>query len=252
MSSKKITILISIIYLIIGNIVGYGIYKGNLDSESLLSYLFYPYTFNWSLSSLVGADWLTFLFIVVAFLLSLAIFFPIGMFLGKVNSSDTKKKIFTFLFLFISTLFYSQETKKDSINSVNSFEQATNTIEITGTITELSDLPNIIVFEKGTDNMVKSDKDGKFLIKIPVEKFKNRVFLRFESLNMETKEVEIFQKSKNLKIWMKSNDLEENILAYQKQFQPDEPEKLEFKKIASDMLNRQIGCLISKAKKSKE
>lgn len=83
MSAKRITLLISIIYLILGNLVGYGIYKGKIDSDGLLSYLFFPYTFTWSLSALMGADWLTYVFIFVAFLLSFAVFFPIGIFLEK-------------------------------------------------------------------------------------------------------------------------------------------------------------------------
>ena len=83
MRAKGITLLISIIYLILGNLVGYGIYKGNIDSDGLLTYLFFPYTFTWSLSALVGADWLTFVFIFVAFLLLFAVFFPIGMYLEK-------------------------------------------------------------------------------------------------------------------------------------------------------------------------
>ena len=83
MSAKKITMLISVIYFIIGNIVGYGIYKGKIDSDCLLSYIFFPYTFTWTLSSLAGADWLSFLLIAIAFFVLLAIFFPIGIFLEK-------------------------------------------------------------------------------------------------------------------------------------------------------------------------
>ena len=83
MTAKKITILISMIYLITGNFVGYGIYKGKIDSDCLLSYLFYPYTFTWSLSALAGADWLTFLFIIIAFFLLFALFFTIGILLEK-------------------------------------------------------------------------------------------------------------------------------------------------------------------------
>lgn len=123
-----------------------------------------------------------------------------------------KKKSFRylliFLLIFINTLFYSQDISIDYINRTDSFKQSINYIEITGTITEVGfPLSDIIVLEKGTTNAVISDKNGKFSIKIPIEKFKTHVYLRFESLVMETKEIEVFQVSKNLNISMKSNDL---------------------------------------------
>ena len=125
-----------------------------------------------------------------------------------IEKMSYKKKSLIFLLIFVNTLFYSQEVKLDSINSKNSFKQPIVNIEITGTITEFGlPLPNIIVFEKGTNNVVISDNKGNFSIHISAEKFKNHVYLRFESLGMKSKEIEIFQASKNLKINMKSNDL---------------------------------------------
>lgn len=74
---------ISVIYFCIGNIVGYEIYSGIIEDRSLLSYLFFPYNFTWGLSSLAGVDGLTFIFIVIAFLILLAVFYPIGLLFEK-------------------------------------------------------------------------------------------------------------------------------------------------------------------------
>jgi hypothetical protein len=86
MTSKQITIFISVIYFILGNIVGYLVSTLTISSDGLLFYLFIPYTFNWILSSIAGFDWLTIVFEIIALLISFAFFFPIGLYFAKPRS----------------------------------------------------------------------------------------------------------------------------------------------------------------------
>jgi hypothetical protein len=142
-----------------------------------------------------------------------------------------------FLLIFINTLSYAQETSINSLNHTNTFKKAINYIEITGTITDIGfPLSDIIVLEKGTTNTVLSDKNGKFLIKIPIEKFKTHVYLRFESLVMKTKEIEVFQVSKNLNIIMQSNL---TIDTYEFEVKR-EPFKINWNKIINNNINTQL------------
>lgn len=53
-------------------------------------------------------------------------------------------------------------------------------IEITGTVEDLGPVHNAFVYEKGKPNSARTDKDGRFAIKIPLEHFENPVCLRFE------------------------------------------------------------------------
>lgn len=143
-----------------------------------------------------------------------------------------------FLLIFINTLSYSQQTSIDSINHANSFKKSINYIEITGTIKEFGfPLSNITVIEKGTTNAVISNKDGKFSLKIPIEKFKTHVYLRFESLVMKTKEIEVFQVSNNLNINMESNDLRIDTYEFKVK---SEPFKINWDKIINNNINTQL------------
>ena len=86
MTAGQIALLIAIIYFLLGNIVGYAVYTGTISEDNVLFYFFIPYTFTWGLSSMVGADWLTFVFIAIAFGASFGISFPIGLYFANKNS----------------------------------------------------------------------------------------------------------------------------------------------------------------------
>lgn len=93
MTARQITILTTILYCLAGNIVGYSIYTSAISTDNILFYLFIPYTFTWTLCSLVGFDWLAFVFLILAFLFTLAIFFPIGLYFARVKQ-DLKNSAF--------------------------------------------------------------------------------------------------------------------------------------------------------------
>ena len=83
MTARQIALLIATIYFVLGNIVGYAVYTNTISVDNFLVYLFLPYTFTWGLSAMVGTDWLTFVFIAIAFGGSFGIFFPIGLYFQK-------------------------------------------------------------------------------------------------------------------------------------------------------------------------
>jgi hypothetical protein len=83
MTARQITLLIAIIYCILGNVVGYLTTIFAVSADGLLSNIFIPYTFIWGISSLAGFDWLSVVFEVMAFLFSVACFFPIGLYFAK-------------------------------------------------------------------------------------------------------------------------------------------------------------------------
>lgn len=85
MTAVKITLLIASIYFVIGNIVGYSVYINAISVDNFLVYLFVPYTITWGLSAMVGTDWLSFVFIAIAFVVSFVVFYPIGLYLHKRN-----------------------------------------------------------------------------------------------------------------------------------------------------------------------
>ncbi|UUC44759.1 carboxypeptidase-like regulatory domain-containing protein [Flavobacterium cerinum] len=115
------------------------------------------------------------------------------------------KKIILFKLLFFTVSFYSQETddgiKKKSVeNSI--FEH----VEISGIVSDLEPLSNVVVLEKGKGNFVMTDNNGKFTIKIPLKNFKDKVFLRFEVLNLNPKEIEILPNTKYIKAQLNNYD----------------------------------------------
>lgn len=67
-------------------------------------------------------------------------------------------------------------------------------------------VPGVYIVQKGTKNDVQSNIDGDFLIKVPIEDFKDRVVLLFSYIGMETKEVEVSKIKSNLKIQMILSD----------------------------------------------
>jgi uncharacterized membrane protein YpjA len=86
MTAKKIALLCTIIYCLLGNIVGYTVYSNTISADNFLFYIFIPYTFPWSLTAMVGADWLTFVLIAFAFGVSFALFFPVGIYFSKTKT----------------------------------------------------------------------------------------------------------------------------------------------------------------------
>jgi hypothetical protein len=87
-TAAKIALLITTIYFVLGNIVGYAVYTNSISVDNFLVLLFVPYTFTWGLSAMVGADWLSFVFIAIAFAGSFGVFFPIGLYLHKRNKKQ--------------------------------------------------------------------------------------------------------------------------------------------------------------------
>ncbi|OCB71804.1 carboxypeptidase-like regulatory domain-containing protein [Flavobacterium crassostreae] len=67
-------------------------------------------------------------------------------------------------------------------------------------------IPGVNIVQKGTKNIVQSNFDGDFKIKIPIEDFKDKVVLVFSYIGMETKEEEVFKTKNNLKIEMILSD----------------------------------------------
>jgi hypothetical protein len=85
MTAGQITLLIATIYFVLGNIIGYAVCTNVISTDNFLFYLFIPYTITWGLSAMVGADWLTYVFIVIAFGISYVISIPFGLYLSKKN-----------------------------------------------------------------------------------------------------------------------------------------------------------------------
>ena len=67
-------------------------------------------------------------------------------------------------------------------------------------------IPGVNIVQKGTKNIVQSNFDGDFKIKIPIEDFKDKVVLVFNYIGMETKEEEVFKTKNSLKIEMILSD----------------------------------------------
>jgi hypothetical protein len=86
MTAGQIALLIATIYFVLGNVVGYAVCSNVISSDNFLFYLFIPYTITWGLSAMVGADWLTYVFIAIAFGGSFIISVPIGHYISKKNN----------------------------------------------------------------------------------------------------------------------------------------------------------------------
>jgi hypothetical protein len=143
----------------------------------------------------------------------------------ELNSTETNLLhriglLLGFSSLFLSTPVFSQNEKSkieiienksnDELTQKNSDEY----IEFFGKIMEKSrnnndtiySIPGVNVVQKGTKNIVQSNLDGDFKIKVPIEDFKDKVVLTFNYIGMETNEVEVFKAKSNLKIEMILND----------------------------------------------
>lgn len=83
LSVFKISLLISILYCLIGNFIGILNYNRILNDENFLVLLFLPYTLIWGLGSLVGLDIFA-LIIELLFIYILAwVFLPFGIIISK-------------------------------------------------------------------------------------------------------------------------------------------------------------------------
>jgi hypothetical protein len=85
MTARQIALLIATIYFVLGNIVGYAVCNNVISTDNFLFDLFMPYAVIWGLSAMVGADWLTYVFILIAFGVSYIISIPFGLYLSKKN-----------------------------------------------------------------------------------------------------------------------------------------------------------------------
>ncbi len=122
--------------------------------------------------------------------------------------------------LFLSTAVYSQNEKsKTEIienKSVDELKQKSSDefIAFYGKIMEKPrnndentyPIPRVNIIQKGTKNIVQSNFDGDFKIKIPIEDFEDKVVLVFNYIGMDSKEVEVFKTKNNLKIEMILSD----------------------------------------------
>ncbi len=122
--------------------------------------------------------------------------------------------------LFLSTPLYSQNEKSKTEITENKsdgelkHQSSDEYIEFYGNIMDMPrndnensyPIPGVNILQKGTKNIVQSNFDGDFKIKIPIEDFKDKVVLVFNYIGMETKEVEVFKTKNNLKIEMLLSD----------------------------------------------
>lgn len=122
--------------------------------------------------------------------------------------------------LFLSTPVYSQNEKSKTEIVENKSDDETKQkssdeyIEFYGKIMDKPrndnensyPIPGVNIVQKGTKNIVQSNFDGDFKIKIPIEDFKDKVVLVFNYIGMETKEEEVFKTKNSLKIEMILSD----------------------------------------------
>jgi hypothetical protein len=118
----------------------------------------------------------------------------------------------------ISSLFFAlplfAQTKKTNIEIVekNPTEKPTdqnNFIEIYGTITDKTGpLPGVNVSQNNTKNQTSTNIDGNFIIKIPIEYFEGKVFLKFQYIGMKEFEKEIFKNQEKINIFLTEDDNE--------------------------------------------
>jgi hypothetical protein len=123
---------------------------------------------------------------------------------------------FTITFIFLAKPSFSQD-KKDKIEIVeNRSKNSTvknvkdNFVKINGKVVEKSMaensksylLPGVSIMQLGTENKVSSDINGNFKIKIPLKHFNRKIILVFSYIGMESKEIEVTNTTKELKVEM--------------------------------------------------
>ena len=92
--ARKITFIIASSYCLAGNIIGCFL-ATSMVADGPLFYMFIPYTSIWGLAALVGFDWLSFVFEIIAYLITVAVFFPIGLYFAdptkKINADNSQE-----------------------------------------------------------------------------------------------------------------------------------------------------------------
>lgn len=133
----------------------------------------------------------------------------------EIRFPQTKTRFPIRLFLGISSVFagtplLAQENKLKIENideikiSATKYREAFVTIK--GMVyDETGALPGANVTLKDSRIGTQTDIDGVFTLKIPEAEFNHRVFLEFQFIGMETKEVEVFRTSDNIKVEMKGS-----------------------------------------------
>lgn len=107
-----------------------------------------------------------------------------------------KKKLLVSLLLFVASFSHAQ---------VITNSNDTTYVHISGIVSDLGPVPNVVVFEKGKDNVVVTDKDGLFTIRIPVEHFTENVYLRFEMFGIEPVEKQVYLSTNELNLELNSS-----------------------------------------------
>lgn len=106
------------------------------------------------------------------------------------------------LFLALACLpVNAQSVKSESAESEIAKDSVINVITMTGNVSDLAPLPNIVVFEKGDrNNVAVTDANGNFSLNIPLSHFTEKVFLRFEVLGKKPMDKQVSATTKHLKI----------------------------------------------------
>lgn len=139
----------------------------------------------------------------------------------EIKSSETNRfhrigLLLGFSSLFLATPVFSQNEKsKTEIIENKSDDEPTpkssnEFVEFYGKIIvkprsvndTINPISGVSIVQKGTENSVQSNFDGDFVIKVPVEDFKDKVVLFFSYMGAETREIEVFKTKRDLKIEM--------------------------------------------------
>ncbi|NUY81559.1 hypothetical protein HUK80_11670 [Flavobacterium sp. MAH-1] len=95
---------------------------------------------------------------------------------------------------------YAQPVDTEGTSARTVKDSVIQFIEITGTVEDLGPVHNAHVFEIGKSNGTKTDKDGKYAIRIPLEHFKDTVRLQFEISGTVPVERIVSPTTKSLKV----------------------------------------------------
>jgi hypothetical protein len=90
MTPSKFAFRLALTYFVLGNIAGYIVATTSLPPDNLFSLIFFPYTFTWGLSALVGTDMMSVIFIIGAFVATYFVFFVLGLFVVKRRKDETE------------------------------------------------------------------------------------------------------------------------------------------------------------------
>ena len=128
----------------------------------------------------------------------------------------TRQKFPFKLFLGISSLIlsipvYSQKSKSKIENTNDKqvlLKDPERNIEISGIISdETGPLPGANIIQKNTKNGTQANVNGVFTIIIPDQSFEDHVYLSFEFIGLETKVIEVFRDSKDMRVELKNGDV---------------------------------------------